>query len=104
MSATFTGDFKKGMSVGKEIHMDFELRQMTTEDMLDAEMEASTATPMNFNVALIIRQLVRVGTYEGPFVASMVRKLDPKDFNLLSDALQKVAKLGEDSSPTTATA
>jgi hypothetical protein len=30
--ANYIGQFKKGMKVGKETHMDFELRQMTTED------------------------------------------------------------------------
>jgi phage FluMu protein gp41 len=49
--ANYIGQFKKGMKVGKETHMDFELRQMTTEDMLDAEIEVPTGKPLNFAAA-----------------------------------------------------
>lgn len=94
--ANYIGKFKKGMKIGKETHMDFELRQMTTEDMLDAEMEAPTSRPMNYNAALASLQLVRVGTYEGPFTLKMVRALHPLDYNELRDGLNKVAELGED--------
>ncbi|WP_025918203.1 phage tail assembly protein [Herminiimonas sp. CN] len=101
--ATFIGQFKKGMKVGKDVHMDFELREMTTEDMLDAELEVSSAKPMNFNAELAMRQLVRVGSYEGPFTVGMIRKLAPPDFHLLRTGLAEVAKLGEESSPSEAT-
>lgn len=99
----FTGKFKKGMKVGKEIHMDFVLRPMTTEDMLDAEMEVSSAKPMNYSAELAARQLVRVGTYDGPFTSGMVKKLSPEDFHTLRAGLTEVAMLGEDSSPGTET-
>jgi len=97
---TFTGKFTKGMKVGKETHMDFELREMTTEDMLDAEMEVSSSKPMNFNTELAVRQLVRVGSYEGPFTVGMIRKLAPPDFHALRAGLVEVGKLGEGSSPS----
>lgn len=97
---TYTGKFKQGMKVGKDVHKDYELREMSTEDMLDAELEFSAATPMNFKAALAARQLVRVGTYEGPFTTKMVRSLHPADFNeLTGNGLNEVAKLGEDSLP-----
>jgi phage FluMu protein gp41 len=98
----FIGKFKKGMKVGKDVHMDFELREMTTEDLLNAEMEVSSAKPLNFNGQLAALQLVRVGTYEGPFTFNMVKKLHPEDFNILRDGLVKVDKLGEDQSPSEA--
>lgn len=97
--ATYSGKFKKGMRIGSEVHMDFELREMSTEDMLEAELEFTAATPMNFKAALAARQLVRVGTYQGPFTTSMVRKgLNPVDFDILTrEGLNGVAALGEDS-------
>ncbi|MBF8179660.1 hypothetical protein [Herminiimonas contaminans] len=118
MSLTFKGKLKKGLKVGKKTHMAFELRQMTTKDMLQAELEASTATPLNYSAELITLQLVSVGRFEGtgeeaayvaefegPFVVSMIHDLaDPSDFHALRDGLQKVAILGEDLSSTTATA
>ncbi|WP_025916140.1 phage tail assembly protein [Herminiimonas sp. CN] len=103
MAATYTGQFKKGMKVGKEIHMDFELREMTTADMLDAEMEVPASKVMNFSAALASLQLVRVGTYDGPFTLKMVRALEPDDFNALRDGLSEVASLGEESLPSKAT-
>jgi phage FluMu protein gp41 len=102
---TYIGKFKKGMKIGAEVHKDYELREMTTEDMLEAELEFSTATPMNYSAALAARQLLRVGSYEGPFTTKMIKKLlDPVDFNILTkEGLNGVAALGEDSSPSTQT-
>jgi phage FluMu protein gp41 len=99
----FIGKFKRGMKVGKETHLEFELREMTTADMLDAEMEVSAGKPINFSAALASMQLVRVGSYDGPFTFKMVRGLHPDDFNLLRDALNEVALLGEGSLPSKAT-
>lgn len=93
---TFTGKFKKGMKVGKDAHMDFELREMTTADMLDAELLVPYGKPSNFAAALASVQLVRVGSYDGPFTLKMVRALSPDDFNTLRDGLNEVAMLGED--------
>lgn len=99
--STYIGQFlKRGMKVGKDTHKEFELRQMTTADMLDAENEVSAAKPLNFSAALASLQLVRVGTYDGPFTLNMVRSLDPEDFNTLREALGEVAKLGEESLPS----
>lgn len=94
------GQFKKGMKVGKESHMDFELREMATTDMLDAEMLVPAGKPLNFAAALASLQLVRVGSYDGPFTLKMVRALAPDDFNALREGLNEVAMLGEDPSPS----
>lgn len=101
--ANFIGKFKKGMKVGKDVHKDFELREMTTADMLDAELEVSSAKPMNFSAMLASLQLVRVGTFDGPFTLGMVKSLHPDDFNALRDGLNEVAKLGEELSPSKVT-
>jgi len=95
----YTGQFKHGMQVGGQQRKDFELRQMTTEDMLDAELEIPAGAPLNFKAELASRQLVRVGDYTGKVTVKMVRKLHPTDFSILIAALQEVAKLGEDVSP-----
>lgn len=101
--ANFVGTFKRGMKIGKDVHMEFELRPMTTEDLLDAELEVPMGKPMNFNAALAALQLVRVGDFDGPFTINMVRKLDPVDFQILRESLGKVAALGEESSPNSQT-
>jgi phage FluMu protein gp41 len=97
----FIGQFKRGMKVGKDVHQEFELREMTTADMLDAEMEVSAGKPMNFSAALASLQLVRVGSYDGPFTFKMVRSLHPDDFDVLRISLNEVAALGNASSSST---
>lgn len=97
---TFTGQFKKGMKVGKDVHMDFELREMTTADMLDAELQVPAGKPINFSAALASLQLVRVGSYDGPFTLKMVRALGPDDFNALRAGLNAVAEMGGESLPS----
>lgn len=94
--ATFIGEFKKGMKIGSSTYMDFELREMTTADLLDAELLAPSSKPMNFNAAMASLQLVRVGDYTGPFTLGMVRALHPKDYDALTAGLNEVAKLGEE--------
>jgi phage FluMu protein gp41 len=95
---TLHGEFKHGMTAGKpkKTHMDFVVREATTMDMLEAEMEASTATPLNFNTHMAARQLVRVGDYEGPFTFSMVAKLHRDDWAILRKAILEVNEKGED--------
>lgn len=101
---TFIGQFKKGMKVGKETHKEFELREMTTEDLLTAELEIGLDKPMNFKAQLASLQLVRVGTYDGPFTVSMIKALNPVDFRILTDqGLNGVSALGEGSSPSNET-
>ena len=94
--ATFISEFKKGMKVGSKVYHQFELRQLTTGDLLDAEMMVPVSKPMNFNAALASLQLVRVDDYTGPFTLQMVRNLAPKDYDALVVGLEEVAKLGED--------
>jgi phage FluMu protein gp41 len=101
--STYIGKFKKGMKVGKDVHQEFEMREMTTIDMLEAEMLAPAHKVMNFSAALISMQLVRVGNYEGPFTLGMIKSLALDDFNALRDGLNEVAMLGEDLSPSTQT-
>lgn len=101
--ANFIGTFKKGMKVGSEVHKEFELREMTTADLLDAELQVSAAKPINFAAALGSLQLVRVGNYDGPFTLKMVRNLAPEDFEALREGLTEVAAMGEESLPSKVT-
>lgn len=93
---TLTKPFIKGMQIKDKTYMDFEVRQVTTEDILDAELDVSTSAPMNFQARLAAKQLIRVGDYTGPFTFKMVKSLDPKDFAALREALSEVQDLGEE--------
>lgn len=95
MAATVKGTLKHGLKHGDAVHKDFELREATTGDMFDAEQDAPPDTPLAFNGALMCRQLIRIGTFEGPFTLGIIRKLKAVDYGILRAAQMEADKLGE---------
>lgn len=94
------GSLKKGLVIEDVAHTEFELREATVEDMLDAEQEASVATPLNFNAQMMVRQIVKISTkdgksFTGPFTIGMIKKLSPADFRTLRTKQGELDKLGE---------
>lgn len=89
------GTLRKGMKIGGEVAKEFEMREAITADLLAAETDASTENALNFNAALLSRQLVRVGTFEGPFTVGMIGKLCTQDFKILRDAQAEFDIVGE---------
>lgn len=92
---TVKGTLQHGMKIGEAVHKDFELREATTGDMFDAEREVAPDQPLGFSGAMLCRQLIRIGTFEGPFTLGMLRKLKPTDFAILRRAQLEAEKLGE---------
>ncbi|MDI3259697.1 MAG: phage tail assembly protein [Sinobacteraceae bacterium] len=92
---TVSGKLKHGLKIGAETHYDFELRELTTQDLFDAEDQASADKGLTFNAALLTRQLVRVGTFSGPFTLAMIGKLKPADYARLRKAQAELDALGE---------
>lgn len=90
-----TGPLRHGMTIEGVQHKTFELREATVDDLLDAENEADVTKPLNFNAQLMVRQLVRVGSYEGPFTLNMIRRLKPVDWRILRAAQSEVDDMGE---------
>ncbi|WP_153114621.1 phage tail assembly protein [Rhodocyclus tenuis] len=91
-----SGTLRVGLSVNGVLHRDFEVREATVDDLLDAELEADVTKPLNFNAQLMVRQLVRVGSFEGPFTVGMIRRLKPVDWRILRAAQSEIDDLGED--------
>lgn len=89
------GTLKAGMEIKGVAHRDFEMRDSTVEDLLDAELEVDVAKPMNFNTEVMARQLVRVGDYTGPFTTAMIKRLNKHDWRLLRAAQGELDALGE---------
>ena len=89
------GKLKHGLSINGVEHKDFDLREAAVDDLLDAEMEADVMKPLNFNAQLMVRQLVKVGSFEGPFTVGMIRRLKPVDWRILRAAQTGVDELGE---------
>lgn len=98
------GKFKFGMVISGVVYTEFEMREATTEDMLEAEMEAARVgggahTPILFNGMMILRQLVSVAAgdqrFEGPFTPNMLKALKPADYRALRDVMGRLDELGE---------
>ena len=75
------GPLKYGFSIDGVLYKDFELREATVDDLLDAEMEADITRPLNFSAQLMVRQLVKVGK--------------PADWRILRAAQSEVDDMGE---------
>ena len=84
-----------GLQIGDVVHKDFELREPTTGDLLDAEADSDLSKPLGFGAALLARQLVKIGTFEGPFTIGMIRRLHRRDFGILMAAQRELDRQGE---------
>lgn len=93
---TARGKLKHGMKVGKDEPVrEFEMKPVATaKEMFDAEMEAGVDTPLQFNGALMARQLVRIGDYNGPFTLGLIGTLSPTDYAILRTAQMELNDAG----------
>lgn len=102
------GTLNTGFLIGDNAYTEFELREVTTADLLDAEDHAPAAKPLQYGTELLRRQLVRVATadgsreFRGPFTAAMIRRLQPADFWALRKAQQELDEAGEPESASAA--
>lgn len=90
-----SGPLKHGLMVAGVLQKGFKLREATVDDLLDAELEADVIKPLNFNAQMMVRQLVSVGTFEGPFTVAMIRRLKPVDWRILRAAQSEIDDQGE---------
>jgi phage FluMu protein gp41 len=75
-----TGTLKHGLKIGDAIHKEFEFStDITAGDYFAAEDDAGGRTSLRFDAALVARQLTRIGTFAGPFNATILGKLKPND-------------------------
>lgn len=79
---------------GEEV-CEVEVRGLVVEDMVEAEKEAHPgAAPTAFSVALACRQIVRAGSYTGPFAPAQFKGMKPKTWYAIRDAMEEADKLG----------
>lgn len=90
-----SGLLKVGLLIDGIAQRGFSLREATVDDLLEAEMESDVTKPLNFSAQLMVRQLVQVGDFKGPFTINMIRRLKPVDWRILRDAQGMVDALGE---------
>lgn len=90
---TETGQLKFGLKIGDECHKDFVLRPIfSMNQMFRAEDEAEADKPMQFQAALLAQQIVRTGSFDGPFTMQMLGNLHPVDFGILRGAQNQLSK------------
>lgn len=89
------GSLRHGFVIAEVTHKDFILREATVDDLLDAELAVDVSRPLNFNAELMSRQLVKVGSFEGPFTVNMIRRLKTLDWRLLRAAQTEIDDQGE---------
>ena len=89
------GTLQHGLQIGDQVHKEFELREALAGDMFEAEADAPTDRAMTYRCALIARQLVRVGTFTGPFTLATLAKLKGPDIAILLAAQAELDAAGE---------
>lgn len=101
MSAnTVTKKLPAPWNVGGQFATDVEVRPPTLGDMLEAEKEANPHfSPNAFQVAQICQQLVRAGTFAGPFTVAQFKSMKPRVWNAIKAAAEEAERLGEDELP-----
>lgn len=95
--ATLKGQLQHGFKIGETLHLDYELREVSAGDILDAMEESEklvmvpgdrprpelVASPTLVGVNTLRRQIVRLGTYPGPLTLVELKRLHPADLGLL---------------------
>lgn len=90
-----SGTLRRGIKIGSDTHKDFELKESISGDLLAAERDASMNHVLNFNAAVLARQLVRLGTFTGPFTVGLIAQMRTGDFNILREAQAELDVVGE---------
>lgn len=90
---------KQGLMYGDEPQLDVETRELTTQDLIDAECSAErllmdkqgnpllVVSQVLFNYELIRRQIKRVGKINGPLSLKQLGSLHPDDLNIINAML-----------------
>lgn len=103
MSTTVIKQLPSTWAVGGQQVTEIELRPPVVDDLFEAENEVNPATnPNRYRAALACRQLVRAGTFTGPFTTGQFRQMKPSVFSAILAAAEEAEKLGE-AEPSTQT-
>ncbi len=93
--ANRTGTLKHGLKIGDQVHKEFEIRAGNSADYFAAEAIVESSKSISFRAALTAQQLVRIGTFAGPFTLKTLGVLKPSDLNTLLDARDALEAEGE---------
>lgn len=92
---TVKGTLPHGLKIDGVTHTDFEMREASVGDMFDAENDTDVTRPLAFNGQMMLRQLVRIGDFTGPFTIGMLRSLKTADYRALRGKQMELESEGE---------
>lgn len=93
---------KQGLMYGDEPQYDVVLRDLTTGDLIDAELASERlmsdkqgnpvlmVSQVLFGYELLRRQIASIGKLQGPLSLAQLRSLTPEDLALINTALETV--------------
>lgn len=89
-----------GVKTDDEVHTECELSEPTVKDLMEATKEAERlvmepepsliASPTLVSIHTLRRQIVRLGTLEGPIEIGIFEKLKGSDLVVLNDAAEQL--------------
>jgi phage FluMu protein gp41 len=92
--ASITVKLKHGWKIGETVHQEVILRELTPEDIVEASLESERAvmtehgyqfmvSPTLMGVNSLLRQIEKVGDFNGAITRKMLARLDREDFERL---------------------
>lgn len=103
--ATASGSLQHGLQIGETIHDTYEIREATAGDVIEAMEEsekvvlipggdrpepALVLSPTMVGLNTLRRQIVSVGTYQGPLTLGELKRLHPSDLDLLQKEAERL--------------
>ncbi|MEW6648148.1 MAG: hypothetical protein AB1450_13195 [Pseudomonadota bacterium] len=94
-----TGQLDKGFKWGKAVYHDFELRDLGSDDILACKEAAEKVvgfelngkvvpviveSPARMGTLMLLRQIVRIGKFKGPFDLDILPLIHPVDMAILA--------------------
>lgn len=98
MSLTVTKPLPFPWKIGGQVAKDIEVRPALMEDVCKAEEDATPMRPNSFNIQMACLQVVRAGTFAGPFAPGHFKGMRAAQFSAVASAMQEADQLGEDES------
>lgn len=96
MSKTVIKTLPFAWTVGGIVAKDIEVRPSNMSDVLTAEEEASPMRPNAFNIQMACLQVVRAGTFTGPFAPAHFKQMRSTQFSAVAEAMREADTLGEE--------
>lgn len=98
MSLTVTKPLPFAWKIGGQVAKDIEVRPSLMDDVCKAEEDASPMRPNAFNIQMASLQVVRAGSFTGPFAPGHFKGMRSAQFSAIVGAMQEADQLGEDES------